>query len=378
MAITERLMASGQWDIALNPQTPRSIRDVLGMYGHVYIFLTRQVPGQSDAAMIASAIWGGWLRNRPTSWELVGVNMIAWLGDENDKGKIYEAQVNNAAFTFGQSITNLINNASGAIHLGAITAGGATKTLPYQWVDPRQAIDHVCSVFGNEYRVNKDGTIDAGPSSALFVTTPTAAAMLRSSGRSDGITGISVTQLDVQTDIEDYVTRAIVHDGTGAYTGNTGSATSYKDLYGNLVVFSKIYEEPNTTAAEAAGHAATLVAGAKVLRRQVKLASDEYAVTRDVNVGDWIWIYDEDGGVVDTANPVRYRGTIIYPMKIRVMGITWPVEQGMGVWYRSVDGVWTDLTNYVLFEPPGATFEVGAPSRAVVTTAAVRASLGTP
>jgi hypothetical protein len=52
-----------------------------------------------------------------------------------------------------------------------------------------------------------------------------------------------------------------------------------------------------------------------------------------------------------------------------VLAVTWAIERGMGVWYRSVDAVYTNLTDYVSWDPPGASFEVGAPVRSLTKLA---------
>src|SRR6185437_6051606 len=146
------------------------------------------------------------------------------------KGEIYESAITSTAKTFAQTIANLITGVYGAVVVGLIAAGGPTKTTSYQWVTVRAAVDNACSLFGMEYRVNKDATIDLGTPTFLgFKVTPTAVAMRRSSGRDQNVTGISTTQLDVSIDAEEYINRAIVHDTTGGYTGATGSATPYKD-----------------------------------------------------------------------------------------------------------------------------------------------------
>jgi hypothetical protein len=364
-------MQAGDWSLVLDPATPRSIRKVIDQWGHVFVYLTPPVPGQADATMIADAIWGGIVRTRPTSWEVGGPNMIVHLGDEDGKGAILETNIGGGGNTFAQYVTDMLLQCP-AIHAGTATAVAGSKTTEYGMQSTaRQMLDHLCTSFNAEYRVNKDWTLDTAPvgSSAIFKQTPSAIAMLRSSGRDANIVGISVTQLDVSIDAEEYITRAIVHDGTGAYTGVSGSATPYKDGFGNLLVMKKMFEEPNTTNADAAAHATNLVAAGQVLRTAVTLASDEYAITRDVNAGDWIWVYDEDGGLVDLANPIHYRGSIVFPMKIRVLAVTWAIERGMGVWYRSVDAVYTNLTDYVSWDPPGASFEVGAPVRSLTKLA---------
>src|SRR5438067_420976 len=100
MPITERIMASGQWGLQLDPGTPKLKRDLIDFFGHIYIFDTLQKPGQSDASMKSSSRWAGVVRRRQTPFEASGVNMISWLGDEDGKGPLLEAAVTKAASTF--------------------------------------------------------------------------------------------------------------------------------------------------------------------------------------------------------------------------------------------------------------------------------------
>jgi hypothetical protein len=369
MPVTERLMAAGSWSLNLKPETPKAIRDILDFWGHVFVFdAAVHIDGQSDASLIAMARWGGVVRaRRPTEYDLAGASMIVWLGDEEGKGDIYETPIAGTNQTFSFYINNLINNASGAIHLGAISGGGPTKTLAYEWVTPRAAIDHVCSVFGNEYRVNKDATIDAGPSASLFTTNPDTIAMRRSSGRDTSIFGIPVTDLTVEIDAEDYVTRELVQDSAGGWHAAAGAATPYNDVHGNAVALTEAFISSLTPAAHAAALATSRVNAAEVLHQQISLSTDDYAVDRHIAVGDWIWLYDPDSGLLDLTNQVRYRGSNIFPVKIRVLSSTWPIERGMGVWYRDANGKWTDITNYIVWETPGVTLEIGAQSRPLTT-----------
>jgi hypothetical protein len=371
MPVTERLMGAGQWSIALDPATNKVTRDLLDYFGHIYIFDTPMRSGLNDATMIASSRWGGILRRRQTPWAMSGVNMIAWLGDEDGKGPIIEVAGVGSVGTpaaFSAYMTAILAQCP-AVTAGTATAVAGTHDPAYIWVTCRQALDNVCAIFNAEYRVNKDATIDTAPvgSSGMFKQTPTAVAMRRSSGRDLSVVGLSLTQLDVEIDAEEYIARQIVRDSTGVNTAAAGSATPYKDLHGNLIKMTKLTISTLTNNASAATLAANLVAAGQVLRNAVTITTDEFDIDRDVIVGDWIWVYDADGSMVDTTNPIRYRGSTIYPLKLRVLAITWPIERGMGVWYRDRNGVWTDLTNYVLFEAPGAHFEVGVAVRAQLT-----------
>lgn len=376
MPIEERLMAAGKWNIGLDPSTPKAIRDVLDYFGHCYVFDASRIrPGLSDTTMIALSRWGGILRRRKTPWDIAGTNMICWLGDEDGKGPIIESKIGGAGTpsTLNNYVVNALvgpGNVAPAVTAGNVVAGGTTHDPGYQWITVRAALDSAALIWGAEYRVNKDFSIDVqlvGATPSLtprwFAQTPTAIAMRRNSGRDISIAGLSMTQLDVSVDAEEYFVRAIVHDGTGAYTASAGSATPYKDGQGNLIKMAKIFEQSNTPNAVAAAVGASLVSAGEILRYEITQASDQFDIDRDVIVGDYIYVYDHDAAVVDITKQVRYRGSIIYPMKHRVMAMTWPIERGMSVWYRSGAAVWTDLTDYVVWESPGVTFEVGAPVR---------------
>lgn len=367
MSVTERLMAAGQWALQLDPTTPYAVRSLLAFDGHVFIFNAPPRSGLSDVTMISGAQWSGVLRRTPTAFGLAGANTIIWLGDEESKGPILEANIGAAGTAFATYLAALLAICP-AVTAGTATAVAGTRGAVYtEPLTVRAALDNLCAVFGAEYRVNKDATIDTAPvgSSAIFAQTPTAIAMKRSSGRDLSIVGLSVTQLDVATDAEDYFTRSLVQDTTLAWTAAAGSAPPYNDMHGNVVKFAKAAVSSSTANADAPTLAANLVAAGQVLHREVSLAVDDYAIRRFLQAGDRLGVYDIDGNLTDPTNPVRYQGAIIYPATVRINAVTWPIEQGMGVWYRDKVGFWTNLTNYVLWEQPGVTFEVGAPVRAL-------------
>lgn len=372
--ITERLMQAGSWTLNLDPDIPKELRSQLTDWGHVYVYDGELVrPGLGDAAMIAMARWGGILRGRPNRFAITGVNMIAHLGDEDGKGSIVESKIG------GAGTPSLLSTYVGAlvgpgkpciaVNPGTVTAGGATHDPGYQWLTVRAAFDSMMEIWGAEYLVRKDCTVDVAliGSSAIFQQVPTAIAVRRSSGKDNTLTGLRVTQLEVESDSDDYITRAIVVDSVGGHHGANGAASPFTDLFGNALKIAAIIDSSNTPAASANGVAARLVAARQVAHTQVTLQSDDYDIPKDVIAGDWIWVYDASGDLVDIANQVWYRGRF-YPVKLRVMAITWPVESGMSVWYRDNAGGWLDLTRYVLKEPPGVTFEVGSMLRRLTKT----------
>src|SRR5439155_848844 len=100
MPVTERLMAAGQFHLELDPNTPKTIRDALDFFGHIYIFDAQMRQDIGDTSMIAASRWGGIIRRRPTPFGVEGVSMIAWLGDEDGKGPIMETSLGSTLHTF--------------------------------------------------------------------------------------------------------------------------------------------------------------------------------------------------------------------------------------------------------------------------------------
>src|SRR5260370_29753384 len=92
---------------------------------------------------------------------------------------------------------------------------------------------------------------------------------------------------------------------------------------------------PGTSAADLA---TSVVAAGQAIRNELHLDSDLFDIDRDVGVGDQIYVFDPDSDMVDTTNPVHYRGALIYPIKVRVLAATWPIERAMDVWYRNLNG----------------------------------------
>ena len=81
-------------------------------------------------------------------------------------------------------------------------------------------------------------------------------------------------------------------------------------------------------------------------------------------VGSRIWLYAPPV-VMDAANPLQFRGRVCYPVAVRLMGLTWPITRGMGVYLRTNKGavVWHDLTNYVAWESGDVQLEVDSMPR---------------
>jgi hypothetical protein len=96
-------------------------------------------------------------------------------------------------------------------------------------------------------------------------------------------------------------------------------------------------------------------------QQEISVSAARYGITRILAPGASLYVYDPEFGLVNTSNQVHHQGIMTYPASVRVLGVRWPVEQGMAVLLRYYSGgsyVYLDLTDYVEFESGSAQLEV--------------------
>jgi len=366
MAIQEVFRGVGSWSIQLADDTPAELRDLLDehRYGRVVVDAARDNPAVLGDALLASARYVGVLYgtspDSATGFGISGQGMAVWMGDADKKAStVFETPASFTGSTFASAIAGLIPP---ALTLGTVVApsGGGSYTGKHQWTSPREAIDYVCDLFDCAWRVNGDATLDAGPASALFVDTPTAAIVARAEGGDQQLRGLrGSAKLD--RDMNDFSTRVVtLAEGQGS-TVRVGSAdiapglNTYKDPQGNPVQWVRMVSESNTSLTNANARAQLQLNRFTSPRNALNLTTDTHDIRGDVAAGDQVWCYDPDAGLVDNSNEVRFRGDLIYPVKLQVTQLTWGVLRGMGVYFRDTDGAWWDLTDYVVWETDSAT-----------------------
>jgi hypothetical protein len=72
----------------------------------------------------------------------------------------------------------------------------------------------------------------------------------------------------------------------------------------------------------------------------------------------------------DESNQVYFQGQLVMPVVMQLQAVTWPIQEGMGVYFRYYSGstpVWVDLTEYVEFESGSTTLDVGALPRTLTS-----------
>ena len=385
MAVQEVLKALGSWEVKLVPQTPRDVLDRLDYFGHIAIIPGRLDPLQYGDNLLTTARYVGVLRTKTIGDDgrtnapqddlsVGGVGMAMWLGDADNKGAVYENAITPASASFATTI-NMLLPASGA---GAVTAGtiysvAGQYTGKHQYESPRQAISYVCDTMSTtsvpvSWRVNGNGTLDAGPDANLFVTNPTCVITTKDAGEDMFLRALPGST-DVTRDVEDYSTRVVLlaeGNGSSIATGaaDISPATSYKDIHGNALKMTRLVSESDTSTGNASTRAQLALSQFTSTRNALQLSTSDYDIHGTFQVGDRVWVYDPDSGLVDTSTEITFRGTRINPIKLQVTEANWAITKQYTVAYRDANGVWTDLTQYVEWETDGtSTVTVGDFSR---------------
>lgn len=388
MAVSEVLKSLGSWEVKLQSNTPRDVLDALDYFGHVAIVPGRLDPLQYGDNLLTAARYVGVLRTRTIGDDgrtnapqddlsVGGVGMAFWLGDEDDKGAVYENAVEPASASFATAITMLLPS-SGAVTAGTIYSVAGTYTGKHQYESPRKAISYVCDTFSTpsapvSWRVNGNGTLDAGPDSQLFVTAPTCVIMAVGSGEDMFLRALPGS-MDVTRDVEDYSTRVVLlaeGEGSSIATGTAdiSPATPYKDIHGNALKLTRLVSESDTATANAATRAQLALSQFTSTRNALQLSTSDYDIHGTFQVGDRVWVYDPDSGLVDLTGEITFRGQRINPIKLQVTETQWAITEQYTVAYRGADGTWTDLTQYVEWESDAtSTVTVGDFSRQLTNT----------
>jgi hypothetical protein len=381
--ITESLQALGQWSINLKATTPKSVTDAILDLGHVCVHAARQNPRISGDALLASARYVGVVRTREFTDDtrrLGGPGMAFWLGDEDDKGSVFETAVNLSGSSFITGVTNLLP-ASGSITAGTInTVSGTPFTGSFVFMSPKKALSQFCGYWSNtfgqaEWQVTGDGKLNAGTVDQLYVTTPTAVIARKMSGQDMTLRGLTGSA-EATSDLSEFSTRVVVlaqgeGDATAIGQANiSGGLNPYKDIHGNTAVLTRIVSASDVEATNADPLAQLQLNRFLRAKRTLKVNTSEVDIDGAFRVGDFVWVWDPDSGMVDTAVPaaeVMFRGHRLNPLKVRVTELTWPVSRGMGVAYRDYNNQWIDLTDYLEPEESSTAITVGSDPRGLLT-----------
>lgn len=365
MSVYERVQAMGEWGLTLKPDTPKSVRALIAPYSHVVITPGRVYNNRlPDAAILAASSYTGVVLRLPGRAGTFGGHGLAWwMGDlDGSRGALLESEISQTSASLSTWIGAL---RPAALAAGTVTNPGGSLTWAYRWVTAVQAIFSVCQHFSAEWRVNHDFTLDAAQSHVLYGTTPVAITLPvggggDNAGGSGGIVGLEAA-VEAERDYYDFATRVIV-SGPAGFAAAGGAHASYRDGQGNLVTIYRLSDEQRIPAGAESATAATLLAqwSNDAGQRELKVSARRYGITTALAAGQNLYIYDPEFGLYDADNLVRHRGRATFPLSVRVFGVRWPVQEGMGVLlrYYSSGFKYVDLTDYVEFETGDSELEV--------------------
>ena len=319
----------------------------------------------TDQAILDLSRYTGIYR-RLDGYEMSGAGPAVLLADEDNKANIFESPVSLTGGTLSQWVSTLA--AWTGLTLGTAAAPG-THTASFRWVTPREALAEVCAHFGAEWRITPDLRIHAGAPSAIYGSTPALIVLGDDEGGRDqelsGVRGTAGRSVDVE-DFADKVVYLTDRDN-GIYATVT-RPQPFRDPMGRPLILDRLVEasvdqgDPNALAAAELGKLG--------VRRAWDVATGYVDVTAIAPVGSPIWLWSPDDNLYDMTRQVAFRGRTLFPQLDRMVGCTWPIQAGMGVYLRQKASLtaaasYLDLSPYVVPDSAGsAQIEVGAPPRA--------------
>lgn len=369
MTVTEVKQSLGSWEVRLSENTPRHILNALTYFGHVAIIPSEVDPAQYGDNMLTKARYVGVLRERDKRNELIirGSGLAFWLGDEDDKGDVFENPVDLVSATFADSVNALLP-LGGSIVAGTIYSVPGTYTGKHVWQTPRKALTYVTDTFGAEFRIRGDGTLDAGLVSDLYVTEPRALLLSKDYG-TDLFQKALPGQMQLVSHQSDLTTRVVLlaeGEGDSISTGDADApATIYKDLRGNPLKATRMISESETSAGNADVRAQLQLNRFVGVARSVNLSTRSLEVFGEFVVGDYINIYDPANGFYDEERELYWKGQPINPLALRCVEMTWPIQPGWTVAFRDINGNWIDLSPYYAGETGETQIIVGTLSRSL-------------
>lgn len=375
--VTQVHRATGSFELNFDG-LPQELIDQLDELGHVVVTQVREDgPSVGDGLLTASRYVGVVIGRRKektgSEFTLTGDGMAWWLGTEDKAGAVYETAKTYSGATFSAVVTDLLPP---AITPGTLTNTGLpTYTGTQQYQSPREALDYVCDTVGAEWRVNGDGTLDAGPASAVFASGRALIVRRAADAGEDMTLRAFPGPAQTDRDLEDFTTRVVVLgevDGTSVVQGSwdiSGGLNPYKDIHGNAVQLTRLVSESSTEGVNADARAAAIGAQYSGPQRAITLDTSDYDMRGVIEVGDTVWIHDPEAGLEDPANEVQFRGQRLNPVAEQVTTISWPVTDGMGVYYRSRLGAWLDLSRWLVPSGDTTSVEVGKNKRDLVSSA---------
>lgn len=364
MTVTEVHQGDGDWRLRVREGAPGDITDALRTFAGIVRIYPTPIP--TDQVGTVTPLYSGVLLDNPSLYEAGGAGPNWYLGESSTGtdqfGPVMETAI---AFTSG-TLTDWATEIATRSGLGVGTLGAtaSTWTGSLQYVTPRTVLDPwIKAAFaGHEYRVTADLELEVGTAAELATSsTPTVIVSLGDVGRDYTVEGVNAPQLDLDASIREWTMR--VHLDNGPTTGSaTAGSNPYSNPAGDPLLRRRHVENTQVPNGDISGWCTRLLNLYGSTRKSLSVSLDDYMVSDRVRVADYVWVFDVDRGLYDTANKVTFAGRVIFPVKLRVLGLSWPITEGMGVYLDNTHqgGSVTDLTEWVAWESGAASMTVGS------------------
>lgn len=357
--ITEILQAQGSWELNLSKAAPLSLWGQLEQFGHLVVLPQYIDPDHlTDSEILSTARYAGPLLKKVIKQDRVtisGAGMVWWLGDPDEISEMIETEVSLDGSTLDNALDNLLPD---AITKGTVTEpAGATYTGTHQYESPLEAIRTVCASIGAEFRVNPDGTIDAGPKGDLFNGIDTPEVVITGEiGKDPAYLALDADEMTLSLDAAPYANRVIVvtEDSDNVHTlvgyVDRSPSPTQKDIHGNDLARTFKVDTFGSPVSVATYTLSVLNDHAEIAQVDISTQFQEMA-EGSFAVGDGFYAYNPPA-FVDTDNEISFRGEIIHPKELRLLSASWGVREGMGVYYRTpaASTEYVDLTRWVQWE----------------------------
>lgn len=360
MTVDQRLMDPGAWTLQFRRDTPFYIRNKVVPYSHIVIMPGHVPSTTADASMLSGSRYVGMVRQIGPDYQVGGVGLAGWLD-----GSLLESVVNFVDTTLVGAV-NAVRPAS--LGAGTVTdPSGGAAFIQGRWalITARAALDAIAANWGVEWKVDKDFTLDVGIPSVLYRGTPRAVFGPGLRGWSPPYQGIEA-QVGWQVDYAEYASKVYVQSDFGVGAAG-GASSSWNNGLGGDVTWVVMGQVAEAAEGDQSAYAADILDHVSYPTQAISISATGYDVPGKLSIGEPVAVYHPDIGLQDTTNQILFQGRSIYPLEKRVVAMSWPIQQGYGVYLRTYFGSasYIDLTPWIEWEDGETRIEVATPARSL-------------
>lgn len=376
MPVTEQLMKVGSFEVRFDRAPVGLVGRNIAGFASIVVTPTRMTDLSAvRATLLEQARWRGVIFGWSDDRQVVrGEGMLSWLGDGGGVGQGVRLSAPltpddfEGWWDYYEALPRTNGLTKGATYSMPATTWPAASSNTVPPYNVRETFEMLAQALGVEYRANPDGTVDMGAvGSALFTTAPTVLVSRWTTGVDASLTSFPVERWRVSKDYDDYLNFVRVEkapDGVGSAAFNVETlqdASGAAALMRATVVTDAGVEDTGDCEARGEG----ILSQHEAVRVEVECSVEVFDPGRFMRPGDSLYVWDPIDQLWNTGNQVTFQGETIHPASQRLRGMTWPIQEGMGVYLlaNDADDSYLDVTDWVAFESGPTRLEIGASRR---------------